>query len=81
MKTSKEVYRCLVCYYEFEIEVEYTRYIPAQTYGPPESCSPEEGGDFCILGDDKCPKCGTQVNIEEAKALLFESLEDDRFYD
>lgn len=30
-----------------EAEVEYTisEYVPARTYGPPEDCSPEEGGE------------------------------------
>lgn len=33
---------------EIEVEVEYSvaRYYPAQTYGPPEHCSPAEGGEI-----------------------------------
>lgn len=28
----------------FEAEVDYEPYVAAQLYGPPENCSPEEGG-------------------------------------
>jgi len=36
---------------EIDIDVEYTvgRFYPAQTYGPPEHCSPAEGGDVETL--------------------------------
>lgn len=37
--------------YTIPIEVEYdaTPYVPAQTYGPPENCHPEEGGEIDII--------------------------------
>lgn len=31
------------------VEFEYEPYIPAQTYGPPESCYPAEGGGCSII--------------------------------
>lgn len=33
---------------EFDLTIEYSvaRYYPAQTYGPPEHCSPAEGGEI-----------------------------------
>lgn len=36
---------------EIDIDVEYTvsRFYPAQLYGPPEHCSPAEGGDVETL--------------------------------
>lgn len=40
----------LTTYIEIKVEVEYdaTPYRPAQTYGPPEACYPEEGGEVEI---------------------------------
>ena len=33
---------------EFEVEFSASRLIPAKTYGPPENCHPEEGGEVEI---------------------------------
>ena len=45
-------------YIEIEVEVEFdaTPYRPAQTYGPPEACYPEEGGEVEITGVTYCDK-------------------------
>lgn len=31
---------------DIEVEYEVARYYPAKTYGPPEHCSPAEGGEI-----------------------------------
>lgn len=54
-------------------------YIPAWTYGPPENCCPDEGGD--IEGwDDNCKKCGREVDsafIEENMSEIFRKAEEE----
>jgi hypothetical protein len=69
------------CEHEFELQIEYSPIIPAQTYGPPENCYPEEGGDFDILSPDACPKCGTAIDSEKAAEDFFEKLADARYDD
>lgn len=44
---------CPMCLLETEVTI--SPIIPAQTYGPPESCYPEEGGEIDI---DECAHCG-----------------------
>ena len=54
--------------------------IPARTSGPPENCSPQEGGDvevtgiFLDVGNGKTPFAGelTDDELEHAKERLFE---------
>lgn len=67
-------YRCVgeECEEVFEIEFEYTRPIPAQTYGPPESCYDAEGGDCDVVGPTECPKCKLLVNLEKAVEKFWE---------
>lgn len=69
-------YCCKNCDHEFTLDIEYTPYIPAQTYGPPENCYPEEGGDFDIIKNDHCPKCDSKVDNDSVKTEFFESQED-----
>jgi hypothetical protein len=33
---------------ELDAEVDFSPVVPARTYGPPEDCSPEEGGELFI---------------------------------
>jgi hypothetical protein len=51
---------CPSCEYEFEITV--SELIPAQTYGPPENCYPEEGGE---CSPSECPLCGEDIDQNE----------------
>ena len=51
MKTTIQ-HTCKCCDHEFEITV-YPG-TPAQTYGPPENCYPEEPPEF---EPSECPKC------------------------
>lgn len=67
------------CEHEFELSVNYTPLIPARTYGPPENCSPEEGGDFEATPDE-CPKCGHAIDLESAAEKFFDKLADDIDY-
>jgi ribosomal protein L37AE/L43A len=50
-----------------EAETEVTVYpvIPAQTYGPPENCYPEEGGE---IEPEECEKCGAEIDNGAAHA-------------
>jgi hypothetical protein len=50
---------CPECGREFEVSCE--PYTPACTSGPPESCYPEEGGEF---EPDKC-ECGATIPVDE----------------
>ena len=43
-KPAKIYYTCKKCSLEFEVSV--YPIIPARTYGPPENCYPEEGGEI-----------------------------------
>ena len=40
--------------------------VPAQVWGPPERCHPEEGPEVSM---DRCPHCETPINIERAVEL------------
>lgn len=53
-------YTCKTC--EHEQEVKVYPVIPAQTYGPPESCSPEEGGE---IEPEQCEKCETPIDAAD----------------
>jgi hypothetical protein len=79
MKKGTLDYRCQheECEHEFELSVGYTPIIPAQTYGPPENCYPEEGGGFEATPDE-CPKCGHTIDLEKAAEMFFDKLGDDR---
>lgn len=63
------------CEHETELSVYYTPIVPAQTYGLPENCYPEEGGDFEI-DQEVCPKCGTPIDFEKARESFFEQQDD-----
>ena len=56
-----------------ETEVTVYPIIPAQLYGPPENCYPEEGGE---IDPDKC-ECGKDLPAEE----LWEKAADKRLCD
>lgn len=47
---------------EFEIECEIEPYIPARTYGDPDSCYPAEGG---WIEPSKCPHCDDRLPANE----------------
>jgi hypothetical protein len=55
-KPIKVWYECK-CGQEFEVNV--TPVTPAQTYGPPENCYPEEGGE---IEPEECEHCGCKVD-------------------
>lgn len=69
------------CKYEILLEIDYTPYISAQVSGPPESCYPEEGGEFQIIKNECCPKCGTKVTEDKARDRFFEKIADKTYDD
>lgn len=73
--------------HELIIMYEYSPYIPAQTYGPPESCSPAEGGEvYIIQAFDEEGAAFELTPDEEAKITFYiqerlpEDDDDDRDY-
>lgn len=76
MKKKTIFYVCTNCDHEFELNLEYSDYAPAQVYGPPENCYPEEGGEVYILNSD-CTKCNAPVDEDKAAQQLWEILDDD----
>lgn len=62
---------------EIEIEIEYTvaRFYPAQTYGPPEDCSPAEGGEVEELSafHDGKPFELTDAEAERIEQRIYET--------
>lgn len=64
---SEMNYRCRNCNLTFEIKFEMTPLIPARTYGPPENCEPESGGEFTLISPEECPECKTKVDEEIAQ--------------
>jgi predicted RNA-binding Zn-ribbon protein involved in translation (DUF1610 family) len=64
---------------EAETEVTVYHFIPAQTYGPPENCYPEEGGE---IEPEECPNCGAEIDIgaaHERAADNARGYEEDRY--
>lgn len=58
---------CPVCEEFFELDVNVEPFVPARTYGPPENCSPAEGGEV-ELSDaipKACPECDTVWTPEQ----------------
>lgn len=62
MSKNTDTYICKNCDHEFEIEFEFTPGVRGNTYGPPESCYPDEPSKFSLLGDDECPECKVKVD-------------------
>lgn len=58
---------CPFCNQETELEVE--PYVPAKISGPPESCSPEEGG---LFSPNECEHCGALIDEEKVWKLVDE---------
>lgn len=68
-------YNCKCCDAEFEVEVEATPYVPAQIYGPPESCYPAEGGEIELTDTGACPTCGEEVSMSSVQDIVLSKLE------
>lgn len=66
-------YDCPKCEHEHEVNV--WPVIPAQTYGPPESCSPEEGGEF---EPTICDKCGAAFDADAVNEKASDKAESDQ---
>lgn len=64
-KPIKLIYQCPHCR---EIAV-ITAYpiIPAKTYGPPEHCHPEEGGE---IDPEECPSCGAILAMDKIEEFM-----------
>lgn len=58
MSAVKVYWKCENCGAETEVSV--TLITPAQTYGPPENCSPEEGGEH---EPENC-ECGQPIDSD-----------------
>jgi len=70
MKSIGIKYTCKKCEEDFYINV--TLPTPAQTYGPPEKCYPEEPGD---CDPPECEECGEEVVYPVAMELAREYVE------
>jgi hypothetical protein len=62
---------------EIDIEIEYTvsRFYPAKTYGPPEHCSPAEGGDVETIDAflDGAPLPLTDAERAQIEARIYDT--------
>lgn len=74
-------YACKNCGHQWEMEVHATPIIPAVTWGPQDSCSPQEGGDFEIISGGACEKCGTEVDEGKATEQFFKHAANDRHHE
>jgi hypothetical protein len=63
-------YTCKQCGNEFEVDV--TPIIPARTWGPPDDCYPEEGGE---IEPDEC-ECGCEVDAGNCHDIAGEKARD-----
>lgn len=68
-------YECPECSGVTEIAV--SPLIPAQTYGDPEKCHPEEGGE---IEPEECRHCGCKISPDDAARLAGEAARDAKEY-
>jgi hypothetical protein len=52
-----------------DIDFDMSPYYPAQTYGPPERCSPAEGGEIEINGIEILEIDGERVTQQDQKLI------------
>jgi len=71
MKPITIRYTCPGCEREFRVRAYPGS--PAQTYGPPEDCSPAEPAEYF---PDNCPGCNLEIDEETAEGLVRDVLED-----
>lgn len=55
---------------EADIDVAFYPGRPAQTYGPPERCYPEDPAD--LDSPDKCVECGRAITEEDVERWIVE---------
>lgn len=65
-------YTCPDCGEESEVEV--TPFISGKTWGPPESCYPDEGGE---VEPEACPHCGIKWDTTKISKQAEDSIRDD----
>jgi hypothetical protein len=75
MKNSaiKVFWTCPKC--EAETELTVWPVIPAQIYGPPENCYPEEGGEY---EPTECPNCNQPIESEDAHERAADKYQSDQ---
>ena len=69
MKYSPIIIRWICNECEKETFVNVYPVIPARTYGPPEKCYPEEGGE---IEPTECEHCGNKIPVDEAHEIAAE---------
>lgn len=71
--------RCETCDADVAVECQGTVDIPANLWGPPESCDPGEDGEFEIVSGGACNACGREVDEFMAQSKFQELLKSDRY--
>jgi hypothetical protein len=69
-------FTCPGCTHEFEVGV--SPFVPARLYGPPENCSPAEGGE---VQEIYCPNCDREFDDYDLETIQERASEKEDYYD